>query len=364
MKIETLVAGGGLSGLFLARLLDAAGHSYLLVEARDRFGGRILTHAPDGLAQGKGYDLGPTWFWPHQPRILGLTGQLGLRVFEQHSAGLLVLEEADGSVRRDLDFSTMQGSLRLDGGIGRLIEKIAGGLPEDRLALKTRLSDVVRGTSKLIVKLDRGEGRVDTVECSRIVLCIPPRLIPQVISFEPALDPGVLAAMDAIPTWMAGHAKLVALYDRPFWKEAGLSGDGISRRGPLVEIHDASPPEGGPHALFGFLGIPAAMRNLPAEEIKEASRVQLERMFGPAAGQPIGIMLKDWAYDPLTATQADRQPLFEHPSYGLPEPLRKIWGGELMIASSEAAREHGGYLEGALEAAEAAFRQIAEVERV
>ncbi len=38
---------------------------------------------------------------------------------------------------------------------------------------------------------------------------------------------------------MAGHAKVVALYERPFWREQGLSGDAISHCGTLAEIHDA-----------------------------------------------------------------------------------------------------------------------------
>ncbi|MFS0906790.1 hypothetical protein AB3N02_27595 [Priestia aryabhattai] len=58
---------------------------------------------------------------------------------------------------------------------------------------------------------------------------------------------------------MAGQAKAVAIYDRPFWRELGLSGFVSSWVGPLQEIHDAS-PDVGSGALFGFLGIPARMR--------------------------------------------------------------------------------------------------------
>ena len=41
--MKTLIIGGGLSGLELAQMLETAGDDYLLVEGRDRFGGRILT---------------------------------------------------------------------------------------------------------------------------------------------------------------------------------------------------------------------------------------------------------------------------------------------------------------------------------
>ncbi|MGB2941593.1 MAG: FAD-dependent oxidoreductase [Candidatus Macondimonas sp.] len=58
MLIDTLIIGGGLSGLALAAQLAAQGRDFLLVEARDRLGGRILTRR-EGAAH---YDLGPTWF--------------------------------------------------------------------------------------------------------------------------------------------------------------------------------------------------------------------------------------------------------------------------------------------------------------
>ena len=58
MHTENLIIGAGLSGLYLAYKLEQQGKDYLILEARDRLGGRIHDH--DGL------DLGPTWFWPGQ----------------------------------------------------------------------------------------------------------------------------------------------------------------------------------------------------------------------------------------------------------------------------------------------------------
>ncbi|EDT04545.1 hypothetical protein BamIOP4010DRAFT_1927 [Burkholderia ambifaria IOP40-10] len=58
---------------------------------------------------------------------------------------------------------------------------------------------------------------------------------------------------------MAPHAKYIAIYDTPFWRDQGLSGEARSARGPFGEIHDASMP-GGCAALFGFFGVPAQVR--------------------------------------------------------------------------------------------------------
>ena len=88
MQCETLVIGAGLSGLSVATQLAERGHDFLLVEARDRPGGRILTQR-----DGAGYfDLGPAWFWPGQPRVASLIDRLGLEWFEQYSTGALSYE--------------------------------------------------------------------------------------------------------------------------------------------------------------------------------------------------------------------------------------------------------------------------------
>ena len=65
------------------------------------------------------------------------------------------------------------------------------------------------------------------------------------------------------------------------------------------------------------------------------------------------------AQDPLTATpeNAAGGPR-GHPAYGMPRELDGLWGGHLIMASTEVANEHGGFLEGALVAAEAAHRHI------
>ena len=62
---QVAIVGGGLAGLHAARLLHAAGVDFVLIEARDRLGGRILTADAAGLPCEEGFDLGPSWYWPH-----------------------------------------------------------------------------------------------------------------------------------------------------------------------------------------------------------------------------------------------------------------------------------------------------------
>ena len=126
----------------------------------------------------------------------------------------------------------------------------------------------------------------------------------------------------------------------------------MSRHGPMLEIHDASAKDGTPGALFGFIGVPAAQRDGQSDALRTACIAQFGRLFGPEALTPQKIELRDWAYAPQTATALDHQPPSGHPHYGLPSALRNLWQGKLIMGSTEIASQFGGFLEGALTAAE------------
>jgi monoamine oxidase len=150
---------------------------------------------------------------------------------------------------------------------------------------------------------------------------------------------------------MAGQAKLVATYPEPFWRRDGLSGTAMSQRGPLVEIHDASGPDGAMAALFGFVGYPAkARRQLGREALVDTSVRQLARLFGEAAATPQAAYVQDWADEAATATAADALPQGNHPDYRPVEPPGR-WHDRLRLAGSECSPVLGGYIEGALAAA-------------
>lgn len=359
-QTRILIVGGGLAGLSLASQLQRSGIDYHLLEARGRFGGRIMSHEHNSAV----FDLGPAWFWPGQPRIERLVHQLGLTVFEQHSQGNLVYENEQGHVQRGAGYASMAGSLRLDGGLSALIDALVANLTSRTLNTSvSRIEQDEHGLS-VIYRNDQSSG---TVHADCVVLALPPRVAALTIGFRPELSPASLSTMEAIPTWMAGQAKAIAVYDTPFWRQQGLSGDAMSRLGPMVEIHDASSqdrsekPIGG---LFGFIGVPPQSR-IDQAGLKRAVVEQFIRLFGPQAAKPVGLIIKDWATDPLTATPRDQTPVQHHPRYGLPAELTDLMGGQLLLGSTEIAPQFGGYLEGALEASEnvLAFIQAQESNR-
>lgn len=352
--VDYAIVGGGLAGLATALELTRRGQSYVLFEARDRLGGRAWSRAIG--ASSLRCDVGPAWYWPGQPRIAALIEQLGLRSFAQFSEGNLAFEDEHGRVRRDLAFSTMEGALRIEGGLSSLIEALAQQLDPASLRTSVEVRGVRRTDLSAQVLLDDG-----AVGCTAdvVLLTAPPRIVAN-LEFTPNLSAAQHRELSAIPTWMAGHAKFLAVYRTPFWRAAGLSGDAMSRRGPLAEIHDASASDGSVGALFGFVGLPASVRARAAGELEALAVAQLTSLFGPDAATPLATELVDWANDPFTATEADAGPPPGHPDYGLPASLARVWDGRVRLASTEVAPQHGGLLEGALEATAAALESTAD----
>ncbi|MEQ6886496.1 FAD-dependent oxidoreductase [Salicola sp. Rm-C-2C1-2] len=345
---QVAVVGGGLAGLALAERLQQAGFDFQLFEARERLGGRVESVT----CMGVGFDLGPAWFWSTQPRMAGLCDRLGLAVFEQYSTGDLLFEDTQRQVQRGRGYASMEGSLRIEGGAGALTDVLASRLPEQKVHLQAPVRRVFAN----------GQLTLDDGSCwhaDRIVLALPPRVAAE-LHFEPALGASERRLLADTPTWMAGVAKFLAVYDEPFWRQEGLSGDVMSRSGPLMEIHDATPRSGGPGALFGFYGVPAHIRRDHPDELVAATQAQLERLFGSQARAPVQTFLRDWAVAPETATEADQIPPTQHPTYGLPHSLTGAWEGRLLFGASEMAGVNGGYMEGALEQAEAITRVLLE----
>lgn len=357
---KVAIIGGGLAGLVAARRLHQAGIRFELIEARDRLGGRILSTGISGAPSSDGFDLGPSWFWPEmQPDLAALVDELGLSFFRQHEEGDVVVQYRAGAAPERYSGNGFQqsASARFVGGTGALVTALAAQLPPASIRMETTVRSLTQteGGVDLICATEHGEAV--RLEASRVVLALPPRLLPETMVLDPSMDGRVLRSWRQTPTWMAPHAKFFAVYERPFWREAGLSGAGRSMVGPLAEIHDATTASG-PAALFGFVGVPARQRSeLGEAAIVRAAVEQLAAMFGPLAGAPKATLYKDWAADPLTATQDDMSAAGHPVGFRSPH-VEGAWAGRLLLAGSEASSREPGYLAGAVDAAERAAEEL------
>ncbi len=97
MDAEVCIVGAGYAGLTAARLLARAGRSVIVLEARDRVGGRVWTqYMEDGAA----LDMGGTWLGPGQDAAYGLARELGVRTYPTYARGDTVFVDAASKVSR------------------------------------------------------------------------------------------------------------------------------------------------------------------------------------------------------------------------------------------------------------------------
>ncbi len=339
-KIDVVIVGGGIAGLVAADRLHEAGLSVVVLEARERVGGRLLS--VDSL------DLGATWFWPNEPRIQRLISKLGLATHAQYLAGDAVYHIPQGSSRLEGNPIDVPSG-RLVDGFEALAQTVAERLPENAIRLEVPVLEI-RSFA------DRIEARTPTeaVVARHLVLALPPALAIERIAFSPNLPANILRLASRTPVWMATMTKIVARYEQPFWRRSGLAGAAISHLGPMREIHDTSGPNGEPAALFGFMPSPEA----GAPKITEEQIVrQLVELFGPDAGDPVQVLIKHWMTETFTspseASRLTSYELFGHTAYSSP-----TLGGRLHWASTETSPENPGHVEGALAAADRATRTI------
>jgi monoamine oxidase len=95
-EVDVVVVGAGLAGLAAARAMSAAGASVVVLEARDRVGGRTLNH---DLGEGKVVEVGGQWIGPTQDRLAALARELSVETFPTYARGHNLLEYG-GDVRR------------------------------------------------------------------------------------------------------------------------------------------------------------------------------------------------------------------------------------------------------------------------
>ncbi|MGH2987290.1 MAG: flavin monoamine oxidase family protein, partial [Solirubrobacterales bacterium] len=337
--VDVVVVGAGLAGLAAARALRAAGRDVVVLEARDRVGGRTLN---EPIGDGKVVEIGAQWVGPTQDRVLKLIAELGLETFPTHTAGASVFERGgrlsrySGTIpranpaglaevgiamwrlnrmaaevplqapwtapraprwdsetfaswiRRNVRTAVARDLLRLaiigvwaaeprdlsllhvlfyirSAGSLELLTDTEGGAQQDRVVGGTQLISV-RMAEQLgagVVELDspvrairHGDDGVTVVSdrfevgAQRAIVAIPPALAGRI-----AYDPPLPAIRDGLCQRMAQGSvvKCMAIYERPFWRERGLSGAVASVTGPVSVGFDNSPPDGAPGVLLAFL---------------------------------------------------------------------------------------------------------------
>jgi monoamine oxidase len=443
-EADVVVVGAGLAGLAAARTLRARGASVVVVEARERVGGRVLNH---DIGDGKVVEVGGQWIGPTQDRLAALAAELGVETFPTHGEGENLIEYS-GTLRRYsgtiprinpavlLDVERAQrrlnrlarsvplaapweapGARKLDGQTlatwmrrnlatkpGRMllelgVEAVWAAQPEDMSLLHALFYIHSAGSLDLLFDTEGGAQQDRFVGGSqllpirmaeelgeeRLVLGAPVRRIEHsgdgvtvhadgsvlrgrraILALAPTLaariayDPPLPGYRDQLTQRMplGTVAKCMAIYDEPFWRAEGLSGQGTSERGPVRLTFDNSPPDGSPGVLLGFLEGRRAreLGRLPEEERRTAVIDCFTRMFGPRARAPDAYVERLWAEEEWTrGCYGCLMPTGAWTNYGLAlhPPI-----GPLHWAGAEYARVWNGYMDGAVRSGEATAAEV------
>jgi monoamine oxidase len=157
---------------------------------------------------------------------------------------------------------------------------------------------------------------------------------------------------------MGTVVKCMAVYDEPFWRGDGLSGQALSLPGPVQVISDNTPPQGSPGVLMGFLeGDEARRLGAAAEsERREAVLGTFTRLFGERAARPAAYVERDWSAEPFSrGCYAGVFGPGAWTSFGrsLRPPI-----GRLHWAGTETATRWMGYFDGAIQAGRRAAAEV------
>src|SRR6056297_3320866 len=131
-KVDTIIIGGGLSGIYAAFLLAEKIESLVVLEARSRIGGRIASPAHEDFFA----DLGPSWYWPlMNPRINALVQNLGLKGYPQFETGLGRFQTRDGQAGTVDGCPMYPPGWRLEGGMIALVQALRDRIPQNIIRL-------------------------------------------------------------------------------------------------------------------------------------------------------------------------------------------------------------------------------------
>ena len=255
----------------------------------------------------------------------------------------------------DISLAWVLDEFRRCGGLSRLSDTeqqvVVGGLGALVDCLAAPL-DIRLDQSANRLRRTGAQWQIDTANaalaCDHVVVATAPAatetLLPS--AGDPQRKPGAVL-------------KVVARYPRPFWRDSGRSGTATNVRTAAVvtgtvDAGDADPGSDG--HLIGFVTGRSAQRlaGRPAAEQRSAVLDDLVRLHGPAAREPLHLVVHDWS-----------QETWSPGGYTWPAPpgaalsRRRVQG--VQLAGSEHADRWPGFVEGAVQAGHAAAAVIADI---
>ena len=260
-----------------------------------------------------------------------------------------------GGVEHMINVTGGSQESRITGGSQQICLTMAADLG-DQVVLNAPVTDIIQDDGGVLVRATRLE-----IRCKRVIVAMAPGDAER-IRFAPEL-PTRRAAMQR--RWHNGtESKLMAVYDRPFWRDQGLSGQALTDLTHAGYVIDNSPPDGRMGILLTFMGTTGsgwgancsdAVLDDPAARA-DAVLKDFTTLFGPKAANPVQFLDKDWVREPwIQGCVSTRSPGLIT-SYG--DATREAVGRIHWAGTEAATTAYDGYMEGAVIAAIRAVREV------
>jgi monoamine oxidase len=270
---------------------------------------------------------------------------------------VFAVEPADVSLLHLLFYAASAGGwddlLDTEGGAQQ--DRLAGGTQQLSVRMAEELGDrVVLSSPVRSIRSDADGVVAGEVRARRAIVAVPPALAGR-IDYEPSLPGPRDQLTQRMP--MGSVIKCMAVYDEPFWRQDGLSGQAISLPGPAQVVFDNTPPNGSPGLIAFLEGRDAReLARVSETERRDAVLRVFQRLFGRRAAHPVHYVDRDWTAEP-----------YSRGCYGgvfgpgawtgfgrmLREPIGRIhWAG------TETATRWMGYMDGAIQSGKRAAAEV------
>lgn len=393
--VDVCIIGAGLSGACIARTLASHNISFLVLDARNRIGGRLLT------ATKSNGDLGGAWVWPRsEPNMINLLQELNIQTVPMYTDGTSMACTPNGKRhvipdgQASMYAACGDGAIRVCGGASRVVSKL---LEPHSVHLGMRVTEIdYSDKNEVKVKCMKMNSSSDdnatTIKCQAVVLAAPPKVLAKTITFLPSLPKQKFESMLATPTWMQDYGKVAISFPTNWWRQQRISGISIDQVGAVAtwwEACSGSDGDGNLPTLAGFVtdqgadvlhGIvcdePSSLFEYIIESLKRVygvdetamgmqdSATNIEIRTEGAPGQDglivtnglITVSYKSWKEDDLTNAKVDADVGDFTCDYG-DRDLQSIVE-PLFFAGTETAAGAHGHMEGAVVAAERASTEV------
>lgn len=262
---------------------------------------------------------------------------------------LLFYAHSGGSFNELISVTRGAQETRFHEGAQHVSQRMADALGA-RVLLDTPVYAILQGAGNVDVMCD-----ALMVSAQRVVIAIPPTLAGR-LHYEPPLSAHRDQLTQRMP--MGSIIKVHCIYDRPFWRDEGLSGQVASERGPVHVTFDNSPESGTPGVLMGFIDASEA-RFWSRKSLTERQTAVLDCLvhyFGEQARTPREYIEQNWGEEAYSrGCYAAYLPPGVWTAYG--DALRTP-SGAIHWAGTETATVWNGYMDGALQSGERAAAEV------